>query len=463
MIGLLPPPAMLAAELTLRNDLPLWFVLAALFALGSICGSFLNVCVYRLPKFHRFWPSLVGLVTPPSNCPRCHQRLAWYDNLPIIGWIALGGRCRTCRMRISPQYPLVEFFNGLLFVVVYLLEVPTGITAPLSESCLFSPIGPQAVPGLGPFSPETWVHLRYAYHLVLLEALLVASLIDFKLKIIPDGCTLPAMVVGVVAAGAIGRLNIVPVWFQEPRLALDFARIGPEWLQWMVTDSLRIPEWIGRFPHLHGLAASLAGLFIGGGIVWLVRAVGTKILRREAMGDGDVVLMAMVGAFVGWQPVLIAFFIAPVFALAYVVARMTFRLHDEIPYGPFLSLGTVATLLGWQTIWPYFERIFELGPLLVVLFVVGLFWFVVILLAMQMVKRWLGFSLDLPGEVVAWTAADQTHYFSGEHVDRHFGRWRMGADWPGTAAGRGTSQQERWRSGSCSPGGGGASMFRPRM
>jgi leader peptidase (prepilin peptidase)/N-methyltransferase len=437
--------AALQEPLTLRIDLPLWSIVIFLFALGAICGSFLNVCVYRLPKYDRFWPSLTGLWSPPSSCPRCRTHLAWHDNFPVLGWLLLRGRCRTCRMWISPQYPIVELLNGLLFIAVYLLEVPTGIWASLADSCLYTELGPQTYPGLGWLSPEWWVHLRYAYHMVLIEALLVASLIDFKLKIIPDGCTLPAMAVGVVAALAIGRLNLVPVWFQDPRVGREAVHVLPDWMQWLSSSGPRVPEWIAAWPHLHGLAASLAGLLAGGGIVWIVRAVGSSILKREAMGDGDVVLMAMVGSFIGWQPVIIAFFLAPVGALLYVIARMAFRWHEEIPYGPFLSLGTLATLLGWQTIWPAFERMFLLGPLLLVFFAGGLVLFVVILLAMQFLKRLLGIPLGPPPEPVAWTAADQTHFFAGEQVDRHACRWRTTGDWVGTASSRGSLHHERWR------------------
>lgn len=440
--GLLP---LAESGVTLRFDLPLPAIVAFLFALGAICGSFLNVCVYRLPKYNRFRESLAGLWSPPSSCPRCKNPIAWYDNIPVIGWLALRGRCRRCKMGISPQYPLVEFANGLLFLLVYFLEVPTGWRAPLEQSCLYSDLGPQVIPGLGPLSPEWWIHLRYFYHLVLIEALVVASLIDFRLKIIPDGCTLPAMVVGVLGAVAVGRLNIIPVWFQEPRLARDFSFIGPEWLQWMVAPGPRVPEWIAAHPHLHGLAVSLAGLVIGGGIVWVVRAVGTWILRREAMGDGDVVLMAMVGAFLGWQPTVIAFFLAPLAALVFIILRMTFRWHEEIPYGPFLSLGTIVTILAWQPIWGAFERVFNLGPLLVLFFTVGLVMFIAILLAMQLIKRMFGIPLDEPAPPGVWTAADQTLYYSGEQVDRHACRWRRLDDWPGIPAGRGTLHVERWR------------------
>jgi leader peptidase (prepilin peptidase)/N-methyltransferase len=438
---------LVAAATWLRNDLPVWFTLPFVFWFGAICGSFLNVCVYRLPQYPhgQFWPAIKGLWSPPSSCPRCRTRIAWYDNVPVFGWLWLRGRCRTCKMWISPQYPLVEFLNGCLFVLVYWCEVPIGMHASLSASCLFSELGPQVHPGLGWLSPEWWVHARFVYHLVLVEALLAASLIDLRLMIIPDTVTLPAMAIGVAAAGAVGRLGIVPVWFQEPRLARDFSYIGPDWLQWLVTDGPAVPAWIDAHPYLHGLAVSLAGLVAGGGLVWLVRVIGTWGLQREAMGDGDVVLMAMVGSFVGWQPVIIAFFLAPLFVFATLIVRMTFRFADEIPYGPYLSLGTLATILGWRWVWPPFERAFQLGPLLIPFFFLGLAAFVAILLLLQLVKRLLGIPPNPPPPPGVWTAADQNHFFAGEHVDRFTGRWRQPDHWPGTSAGRGTRIHEQWR------------------
>ena len=164
------------------------------------------------------------------------------------------------------------------------------------------------------------------------------------------------------------------------------------------------------------------------------------------MGDGDVVLMGMVGSFVGWQPVLMAFFIAPLFVFGLLIARMTLRLSQEIPYGPYLSLGTLATILGWRWVFPHFERMFNLGPLLIPFFAVGLALFVVILLGMQWLKRLCGFLPGGPppgsGE---WSAADQNQFFAGEHVDRHTGRWRDRDDWPGAASCAGSLFNERWR------------------
>ncbi|MEZ6058080.1 MAG: prepilin peptidase [Planctomycetaceae bacterium] len=435
------------ADMAVRFDLPNWLLLGFVFVLGTIVGSFLNVCVYRLPQHERLWDSLTGLVSPPSSCPRCRTEIAWYDNVPVMGWLLLRGRCRVCKMWISPQYPIIEFLNGLLFLAVFLLEVPLGIGGTLADSCLFTTMGPETIPGLGSLSPEIFLLLRYAFHMVLIEALLVASLIDIRLMIIPDGSTLPAMVFAVIAAASVGRLHLLPVWFQSPRIASDFAETLPAFLSWMLFDGPRVPEWISTSPHWHGLVASVVGLLVGGGVVWCVRVIGGFILRREAMGDGDVVLMAMVGAFVGWQPVLIAFFLAPVAALVVVAVRFAFRRDQMIPYGPYLSLATLIVILCWSRIWPGFERLFNTGTLLILLMVIGTVLFAGILLLMQGAKWLLGIPLGGEDEeVLGWFAADQNHYLAGEKQDRFTGIWRQ-EDWPGNSSGRGAAFNDRWRYG----------------
>lgn len=427
----------------IQIDLPPWFIFTGLFVLGAIVGSFLNVCILRIPQREQFWASLQGLWDRPSHCPRCKADIRWHDNVPILGWLMLRGRCRNCRMRISPRYPFIELLNAVLFVVVFWFEVPIGWSE-LTTSCLYTELGPQAIPGLGPLSPTAFVLLRYAYHMVLIEALLVASFIDFDLRIIPDGVTLPAMAVGVVASTVIGRVHLVPAWFQSPALLTDFRIVLPEALHPLLTAPA-VPAWFSQHPHLHGLLVSLAGLVVGGGIVWTVRIIGHWILGREAMGFGDVILMAMIGSFLGWQATVVAFFLAPACALAVVSVSWIFRRDRYIPYGPYLSLGALLVLLGWQTIWPSAGRIFSLGPMLLAVFAVMLALFVANLALVQIVKRLLGIDSEPDEPVAEWTAADQNQYFAGELVDRHSGRWKTQHDWPGIAAGRGTLQQERWR------------------
>ena len=401
--------------------LPLWAVLAGLFVIGTVLGSFLNVCIYRIPKHERLRDQLRGLTYPPSACPSCGNRILRRDNIPIFGWLKLLGRCRFCRCRISPRYPFIELLNGLLFVVVYWYEIPAGL-------------GGTSVIRL---------HLIYAYHMVLIEALVVASFIDFNLRIIPDGATLPAMAVGILGGAAIKNASLVPIWVQEQSLLVTtLTSVLPKWIQGFVNGEIDVSAWN---PHWHGLAVSLTGLLVGGGMIWTVRIIGATVLRKEAMGFGDVVLMAMIGSFLGWQPTVVVFFLAPICAIVVVAAGWIVRRDKEIPYGPYLSLAAVIVIVAWKQIWTFAEPIFNLGPIIPMM---GLFMAVSLffcLHVMQLVKRMLGIPLyPAPEWTEEWTSADQLMHCAGEHVDHQQGRWRT-EEWPGTTVGRGLAQEQRWR------------------
>jgi leader peptidase (prepilin peptidase)/N-methyltransferase len=430
----------------MRFDIPWVFLIPYLFALGATMGSFLNVCVYRLPQHDGLFDQIRGLWSPPSHCPRCKRRILLRDNLPVFGWLRLLGRCRFCRTRISPRYPIIEAANGLLFVLMFVWEVPTGSYGRMEDSCLFSALGPQAEPVSGLFSPAMICFWRWLYHMVLVESLVVASLIDFDRRIIPDGATLPAMAVGVLGS-LVGCVYIVPVWFQDASLLHTLVDVTGSRLSFM-TQGPPMPHWIAAHPHWHGLAVSLAGLLVGGGSVWIVRIIGQWVLKREAMGFGDVILMAAIGSFLGWQPTLIVFFLAPLCALVVVAACWVFRRDREIPYGPYLSLATLVVILGWKQIWPEMERFFSLGlfvPVMAILMCALLF---VTLQLTQLSKRLLGIP-DYPPEeeLDVWDSADQLFHYSGG-VGRSDG-WKR-AQWPGVGAGRGSLVEQRWRNGNSS-------------
>lgn len=435
----------MTGRLIVAHDFPPWLILPFLFWLGACIGSFLNVCVYRIPQYFTLKDQLWSLSSQGSFCPKCRVPIRWYDNIPIFGWLSLWGRCRACGQKISPRYPLVELVNGLLFVVVYALEVPFGYGA-LSASTVYADTGPQTIPGLGWMSPATFVHLRMGFHLILIESLLVASLIDWDLMIIPDACTIPQTIFAVVASTIFGRLHLVPVWYQDPHLLRDFRITMPKsWHPWLTPD-WAVPDWISAHPHLHGLAVSLAGLAAGAALVAVVRLIGSKVLRREAMGDGDIFLMAMVGAFIGWQATVLAFFLAAFLATAAMAVTLSLKLDKEIPYGPYLSLGAVVVLLSWREVWVHFaKRFFSLGPMLLPMTLVMIVLLPILLILMQGVKWVLGIPLYPPEPVGVWTAADQNMHLAGENADRHQGNWPPSHDWEGNAAGRGTWGEEQWR------------------
>ena len=423
-------------------DLPRLLVLIWLFVIGLALGSFLNVCIHRIPQRRRLKDQIRGLWHPRSMCPRCGYGIPARDNVPILSWIMLRGKCRSCRQRISIRYPAIELLNGLLFVVVYCLEVPAGgYAASIRESCLFDPNGPQMLA----IRPDAaLLNLRYAYHMVMIEALVVATFIDLDLRIIPDGSTVPAMCVGLLGGGILAPVYVVPVWFSSGSMTELFERVLPAWLAWTAFD-FDATGWATLHPHLHGFAVSICGFLVGGGVVWLVRLIGFQVLKREAMGFGDVVLMAMIGSFIGWQPVVAVFFVAPVLALAVVAVSWLSRRQREIPYGPYLSVATLVVLLDWPHVGPAVGRVFSTGPI-VFFMAVGMtvsLW--LCLQLMQLARRLLGIPLyPQDAWTEQWTSADQLQHFSGETIDDQQGRWRR-ALWEGCHAGRGLSYDNRWR------------------
>ena len=284
-------------------------LVVGLFAIGTVVGSFLNVCVYRLP-----WQRSV--IWPSSRCPKCLSEVAARDNVPVVSWFALRGECRSCGLPIAARYPMVEALVGVLFAGVYLSRVVYGSEIP------WGPL-PAAVP------------VGLAYDLSLVALLVVATFIDYDLTIIPDAVTVPGMIVGVV----VGAL---------------FPGIRPE------------PVHAATF--WDGALIGLTGLLVGGGLTQSVRLVGSLALRREAMGFGDVTLMAMIGAYLGWQAAVLTFFIAPFFGLSHALAKLLVyfgkRLKGgqassadrEIPFGPYLSMAAVALLLAWPWFWPHWAK-----------------------------------------------------------------------------------------------------------
>ena len=235
-------------------------VISILF--GALIGSFLNVCISRIPKEE-------SIVTPGSHCPECKNPIRFYDNIPIISYLLLGGKCRHCRKPISSQYPLVE-----------------GITACLSL-LVFAKWGPS---------------LSYVFYFAFLAALIVMTVIDLHHQIIPDVISLPGIVVGILG-------------------------------------SLVIPNF--RFLD------SILGTLVGGGSLFLVATLYQWFFKREGMGGGDVKLLAMIGAFLGWQAVILTILLSSLIGSVVGVAVMLLKGKDfryAIPFGPFLSLGAALSL-----------------------------------------------------------------------------------------------------------------------
>lgn len=229
------------------------------FLFGAAVGSFLNVCIYRLPRNQ-------SIVFPPSACPDCGSRIAPYDNIPILSFLLLRGKCRSCAGRISWKYPTVELMNGLLTLALFLKFR---------------------------FSPTFFVLFLFC------SALVVITFIDLEHQIIPDSISLPGILVGFASS------FILP------------------WLSWK---------------------SSLIGIVAGGGSLLIV-AYGYQLLtKKEGMGGGDIKLLAMMGAFLGWRSIPFIIFTSSLAGSVVGITLMLVRKKDSqlpIPFGPFLAFGAL--------------------------------------------------------------------------------------------------------------------------
>lgn len=416
-----------------------YLMLTLLFLLGTALGRIINICIEEIPREER-----VGAAW--KRVFRRMRHLGSRYHLPIIGVYLTRSKSSTFSYRRSHREAFVELLNGVIFVLLYCAEVPLSAEALLQDSGLFSEYAPDLLTVKSWMSPVALLNLRYFYHLVLIESLMIATFIDFDHKIIPDGATMPALFIGVVGSFVFGVLYLVPVWFQEPSVVRMFGIYFPEqYRHYFIVE--KIPQWVVAYPHLHGLAVSLVGLVVGGGVVWAVRVIGQWTLRQEAMGFGDVILMAVIGSFLGWQATVTVFVISPLCALLVVAFTIFFKLSREIPFGPYLSLGALLVLLGWPKIWPLAERICHLGPLLPILALVMMIMLVLCLLTTQLIKWMLGIPLYWQEEwFEEWTSADQLTYQSGENVNETQGRWDLKTD-AHTRAGRGTQHYHQWKNG----------------
>ncbi len=423
------------------SDLPREFVLFFLFVLGLCIGSFLNVCIHRFPAKRRLRDQLWALTSHSSGCPRCSSSIRWHDNVPLLGWLLLRGRCRSCRLSISVRYPLVELLTAVLFVVLYQCEMPLDFRGGVSTGGLQSSVGPQAA--FPQSSVEVWLHVRYGLHVAMLCCLIVATFIDLELWIIPDGSTVPLMLFSLLVHTLSGQCWIVPLWFQDASVASTLRAVLPESVSWLMFswDGL---SFASAHPHVHGFLVSVVGLIAGGGIVWLVRVIGAFVLRREAMGFGDVVLMAMIGSVLGWQPVLVVFFAAPMLAIGVALLSLVLRRRDEIPYGPWLSLAALLLLVLWNSVWPMAERIFDMGPFLLLMGAAMTVMLYATLHLMQLVRRMLG--VGIAAEVSVSEDDGIPMIYPGERSDPAAGLWDRSM-WSGVRSGQGLSAVHRWRHG----------------
>jgi leader peptidase (prepilin peptidase)/N-methyltransferase len=263
------------------TGLPSYFIVAAVASLGAIIGSFLNVVIHRVPREE-------SIAFPASHCPSCDTAIRPYDNIPVISWAVLRGRCRSCRAPISARYPAVELLTGALFALTYLLH--SGLT------------------------------LSLPFDLAFVAAVIALVFIDAEHMLLPNVITYPGAALALVARVIVPNLYGV-------------AALGGE----------HAPAW------LLSLGGALLGALAGGGFLWLVGWLWERARGVEAMGLGDVKMMLMVGAFLGWPLTLLTIFVGVLTGSLAGVAAMLRRGERDmqmlLPFGIFLGLGSLISLL----------------------------------------------------------------------------------------------------------------------
>ncbi len=250
-----------------------WLLPLIAGTVGALIGSFLNVCIYRLPRGE-------SIVWPGSHCPSCGKAIEYYDNIPLLSYLWLAGRCRACGASIPVRYPLVEAANAAGYLAI-----------------------------LSTFGP-TWTTVFYA---VLFSALLVVAGTDLTHKIIPNVVTLPGIVLGL-----FGAATVLPV----------------------------------------GLINAVLGIAVGGGILWALAWASPYLFGKEGMGGGDIKLLAMIGAFLGWKPALLTIMVGSLAGSVIGVSLIALRLmkrDDYIPFGPFLVLGALLSMFFAQPLLDWYQ------------------------------------------------------------------------------------------------------------
>ncbi|MEI8242122.1 MAG: prepilin peptidase [bacterium] len=290
---------------------PLLLLIAIFVGLFGACiGSFLNVCIYRIPRDQ-------SVVSPGSHCPHCNTAIPWYLNLPVLSWLLLHGRCRFCRGPISPRYLLVELLTALLFLVILFQQsaYPRLLGMQRLDDGLLVPV-----------------------YLVFTGGLILGTFVDFEFMEIPDSVSIGGTVAGLV-------LSVLVPSMHGHGLAQDPAAIWQRSL----------------FSLLH--AAGSAG--VGAGSLWLVGWLGEKAFKKEAMGLGDVKLMGAVGAFLGLKAVLFTIvggaMAGSIVGVALILTRRA-QLQGQIPFGPYLSLAALTWIWWGPVLWLWYTNMLLIGP-----------------------------------------------------------------------------------------------------
>jgi leader peptidase (prepilin peptidase)/N-methyltransferase len=326
-----------------------WLLLA--FVVGAAVGSFINVCVARLPYEK-------SLIWPGSRCASCLQPIRLRDNVPLLGYLVLRGRCRTCGARFSVRYFLVELFTGLAFTgLLYLL-----VFRNVRDLDLFHDSW-ELEQGLPPLAALA----LFAHHATLLGFLLVVSLCDLEDMEIPLSVPVTGTLVGLVFATLLPWPwpESLPRVRKEPPAPAPLRETTTGAARQPLPDAIQavpapgayawpvwypLPGWLPPGSRQLGLATGLAGALAGMIVLRGVRFVFGVARGIEGMGMGDADLMMMAGAFLGWQPVVVAFFVSLGPGLFFGVVQVARGAGQALPFGPSLSAGVLITLLAWPWI-----------------------------------------------------------------------------------------------------------------
>ena len=275
-----------------------FFIPLGVFIFGAIWGSFLNVCIYRIPQGH-------SILWPPSSC-QCGKRIPYYFNIPVIAWFMLKGKAACCEEKLSFRYPLVEALTGTLFVFSW-----------LNHQSIVAMVG-----------------------MLFIAILIAATFIDLDHMIIPDIFSIGGMLLGVMVSIFIPQLH-------------GFSQGGMEahWYSWI---------------------ESMLGIFVGTSMIYWIATIGEIILKKPAMGEGDVKFLAAIGAFNGWQGALFSLFggafIGTIIILPYLLIQQLKQPKEpklqELPFGPFLAIGAIVYFLWLNNfVDAYFSQIVDIFPL----------------------------------------------------------------------------------------------------
>ncbi|MBA2733914.1 MAG: prepilin peptidase [Acidobacteria bacterium] len=274
--------------------LPLWLTCTFVAVFGAIIGSFLNVVIHRLPRDE-------SIVFPNSRCPSCEAKIGPLDNLPIISYLVLRGRCRACRAPISIRYPAVEALTALLYAAVFLAD----------------------------FYWRGGLTLIILFDLIFVTALVALIFIDAEHMLLPNAITYPGIVFAIIARLSLPYLVGINAFEDLPQLAYGPFSTWPLWAS--------------------SLIGAVLGALAGGGSLWLMGWLWERLRGVEAMGLGDVKMMFMVGAYLGWRLTILTIFLGVLSGSIIGVGLMARRgekdMQMQLPFGIFLGIGSISALL----------------------------------------------------------------------------------------------------------------------